>query len=169
MWMMDEKSFVGTHYRSDEFNSRAVQPLHHHPRPFDKWFSEKVQEAGALVICEMTVKALLRNDAGRVIGVEVEREDGKIYADAVILADGVNSLAPPRPACARTSRPERGPGGQGDDFPAARDGRGALQPPDRPAWSSKCSAASPKAWSVPASCTRTRIRWRSASAACWAT
>ena len=91
-WMVDKKSFVGANYRSDDFN---VEPYNRYTiirARFDKWFSEKVQQAGALVICEMTVKALLKNEQGRVIGVEVEREDGKIYADAVILADGVNSL-----------------------------------------------------------------------------
>lgn len=92
MWMMDEKSYLGTHYRSDDFNKEPYNRYTIVRARFDKWFSEQVQEAGALVICEMTVKALLRNDQGRVIGVEVEREDGKIYADAVILADGVNSL-----------------------------------------------------------------------------
>ncbi len=92
MWMMEEKSFVGGHYRSEEFNTEPYNRYTIIRARFDKWFSEQVQNAGALVICEMTVKALLRNESGRVIGVEVEREDGKIYADAVILADGVNSL-----------------------------------------------------------------------------
>ena len=92
LWMMDEKSFVGTHYRSDEFNAEPYNRYTIIRARFDKWFSEKVQQAGALVICEMTVKNLLKNKKGRVIGVEVERENGKIHADAVILADGVNSL-----------------------------------------------------------------------------
>jgi electron transfer flavoprotein-quinone oxidoreductase len=92
LWMMDTQSFIGTHYRSDDFNKEPFNRYTIIRARFDKWFSEKVQEAGALVICEMTVKALLRNDQGRVIGVEVEREDGKIHADVVILADGVNSL-----------------------------------------------------------------------------
>jgi len=92
LWMMDKQSFVGTHYRSDDFNAEPHNRYTIIRARFDKWFSEKVQAAGALVICEMTVTALLRNEQGRVIGVEVEREDGKIFADAVILADGVNSL-----------------------------------------------------------------------------
>ena len=92
LWMMDKHSFIGTHYRSDDFNKEPFNRYTIIRARFDKWFSEQVQNAGALVICEMTVKALLRNESGRVIGVEVEREDGKIYADAVILADGVNSL-----------------------------------------------------------------------------
>jgi len=50
-----------------------------------------VQEAGALVICETTVKELLRDKTGKVIGVETDRAEGKIYADVVVMADGVNS------------------------------------------------------------------------------
>ncbi len=92
MWVMDERSFVGGHYRSEDFNKEPYNCYTIIRARFDKWFSDQVQKAGALVICEMTVKALLRNEQGHVIGVEVEREDGKIYADAVILADGVNSL-----------------------------------------------------------------------------
>ena len=59
---------------------------------FDRWFSEQVKAAGALVICETTVTALLKNDAGRVIGVRTERAQGDILADCVILADGANAL-----------------------------------------------------------------------------
>lgn len=92
LWMMDKHSFLGTHYQSDDFNHKPHNRYTIIRARFDKWFSEQVQKAGALVICEMTVTTLLRNEQGRVIGVEVEREDGKIYADTVILADGVNSL-----------------------------------------------------------------------------
>ena len=92
MWMMEESSFFGAHYRSEEFNTTPGNRYTIIRARFDKWFSEQAQSAGALLICEMTVKSLLRNEQGRIIGVEVERADGKIYADAVILADGVNSL-----------------------------------------------------------------------------
>lgn len=91
MWVMDERSYVGSHFRSDDFNKPPYNRYTIIRAKFDKWFSDKVKEAGALVICETTVKTLLRDDAGKVIGVEVDRIDGKIYADLVILADGVNS------------------------------------------------------------------------------
>jgi electron transfer flavoprotein-quinone oxidoreductase len=42
-------------------------------------------------VCETTVTSLLRDDKNRVVGVQVDREGGTIYADVVILADGVNS------------------------------------------------------------------------------
>lgn len=91
MWVLDDESFVGTHYRSDEFNKPPYNRYTIIRAQFDKWFSQKVQEAGALLICETTVTELLM-DGKRVIGVRTDREGGEVYADIVILADGVNSL-----------------------------------------------------------------------------
>ncbi len=59
---------------------------------FDKWFSSKVREAGALLICETTVDSLLLYDLGRVVGVRCDRVGDDVFADVVVLADGVNSL-----------------------------------------------------------------------------
>ncbi len=92
MWVLDDDSFVGSHYRSEAFNQEPYNRYTIIRAQFDKWFSGKVQEAGALVVCETTVTSLLRDDKNRVVGVQVEREGGTIYADVVILADGVNSL-----------------------------------------------------------------------------
>lgn len=91
MWVLDDASFVGTHYRSDEFNKPPYNRYTIIRAQFDKWFSQKVQQTGALLICETTVSNLLM-DGARVIGVQTDREGGAIYADIVVLADGVNSL-----------------------------------------------------------------------------
>jgi electron transfer flavoprotein-quinone oxidoreductase len=91
MWVLDDESFIGTHYRSDAFNKEPYNRYTMIRSQFDKWFSERVQKAGALLICETTVKHLLL-DGKRVVGVMTDRDGGEIYADAVILADGVNSL-----------------------------------------------------------------------------
>lgn len=91
MWVLDDESFVGTHYRSDEFNKPPYNRYTIIRAQFDKWFSEKVQQAGALLICETTVSNLIM-DGARVIGVQTDREGGAVYADIVVLADGVNSL-----------------------------------------------------------------------------
>jgi electron transfer flavoprotein-quinone oxidoreductase len=91
MWVLDDDSFIGSHYRSDSFNQEPYNRYTMIRSQFDKWFSERVQKAGALLICETTVSSLLL-DGERVIGVLTDRQGGEIYADAVILADGVNSL-----------------------------------------------------------------------------
>jgi len=90
MWVMDDESFVGTHYRSDDYNKPPYNRYTIIRAQFDKWFSAKVREAGALLICETTVEHLLL-DGERVIGVHCDRMGGEVYADVVVLADGVNS------------------------------------------------------------------------------
>lgn len=91
MWVLDDDSYIGSHYRSDAFNKPPYNRYTMIRSQFDKWFSDRVKQAGALVICETTVNNLLL-DGQRVIGVNTDRQGGEIYADAVILADGVNSL-----------------------------------------------------------------------------
>lgn len=90
MWMLDDTSFVGTHYRSDDYNKPPYNRYTIIRAQFDKWFSSKVREAGALLICETTVEQLLL-DGQKVVGVRCDRLGGDVFADVVILADGVNS------------------------------------------------------------------------------
>ncbi|MEN9890752.1 MAG: hypothetical protein RLY78_1047 [Pseudomonadota bacterium] len=90
MWVLDDHSFIGTHYRSDDDDKPPYNRYTIIRAQFDKWFSSKVREAGALLICETTVEELLM-DGTRCIGVRCDRMGGEVYADVVILADGVNS------------------------------------------------------------------------------
>lgn len=90
VWVLDDNSFVGTHFRSDDYNKPPYNRYTIIRAQFDKWFSAKVREAGALVICETTVNHLIM-DGDQVVGVQCDREAGDVYADVVILADGVNS------------------------------------------------------------------------------
>ena len=90
VWVLDDNSFVGTHFRSDDYNKPPYNRYTIIRAQFDKWFSSKVREAGALVIVETTVNHLIM-DGDQVVGVQCDREAGDVYADVVILADGVNS------------------------------------------------------------------------------
>jgi electron transfer flavoprotein-quinone oxidoreductase len=58
---------------------------------FDPWYASKAEEAGAFFIPETVVDDLIR-DGDRVTGVRTRRSDGEVRADAVIVADGANSL-----------------------------------------------------------------------------
>lgn len=57
--------------------------------PFDQWLASKAEEAGAEIIPGILVDELIVED-GKVVGVHATGEE--LYADVVILADGVNSL-----------------------------------------------------------------------------
>jgi electron transfer flavoprotein-quinone oxidoreductase len=92
IWMMDDTSHVGMHYRSDSFNEERPNRYTILRAQFDKWFSRQVKAAGATVLCETTVTGLLRDRAGRVVGVSTDRKNGEVYANVVVLADGVNAL-----------------------------------------------------------------------------
>lgn len=92
MWTMNDTSHVGMHYRSEDFNEEKPNRYTIIRAQFDKWFSRKVREAGATLLCETTVTELLRDSAGRVIGVRTDRNGGKVFADIVVLAEGVNGL-----------------------------------------------------------------------------
>ena len=59
MWVLDDESYIGTTYRSAEFNQEPFNRYTIIRAQFDKWFSKKVQEAGALLVCETTVSNLL--------------------------------------------------------------------------------------------------------------
>lgn len=106
LWMLDDKSYMGTHYRSEAFNEEKPNRYTIIRAQFDKWFSKKVKEAGALLICETTVTDLLKDDKGAVIGVRTDRENGDIYADVVVLCDGVNSLLAQRAGFRSELKPE---------------------------------------------------------------
>jgi len=56
---------------------------------FDRWLASKAEEAGAEIIPGILVDELIVED-GKVIGISATGEE--LYADVVILADGVNSL-----------------------------------------------------------------------------
>ncbi len=91
-WMMDDRAHVGLHYRSDDFNEERPNRYTIIRAQFDKWFSSKVREAGATVLCETTVTGLVKDIRGRVIGVRTDRHGGEVHAGVVVLAEGVNGL-----------------------------------------------------------------------------
>jgi electron transfer flavoprotein-quinone oxidoreductase len=109
-WTMDDRSYVGMHYRSDDFNEEKPNRYTIIRAQFDKWFSRKVREAGAVVLCETTVTELLRDTSGKVIGVKTDRYGGAhgsaVFADVVVLAEGVNGLVGQRSGLRSELKPE---------------------------------------------------------------
>jgi electron transfer flavoprotein-quinone oxidoreductase len=90
-WMMDTESVVQFGYKGLEW---GVEPYNNFTvlrAQFDQWFAKKAVEAGALLINETVVTECIVEN-GKVIGIRTDRPDGEVYADVVVLADGVNSL-----------------------------------------------------------------------------
>ncbi len=90
-WLLGENSAVKTGYRGMEWETPPYNNYTVFRGKFDQWFATKCIEAGALIICETVVQECITKN-NKVIGVKTDRPDGDIYADVVVLADGVNSL-----------------------------------------------------------------------------
>lgn len=58
---------------------------------FDQWYAKKAEEAGAEVFCGVTVRDVVKNESGAIVGIKTS--DGDVLnAKVVIACDGVNSL-----------------------------------------------------------------------------
>ena len=90
-WMLGENSVMKTGYRGNEWAETPHNNFTVFRSKFDRWFAEKCTQAGALIICETTVTECIVEN-GQVVGIRTDRPEGDIYADVVVLADGVNSL-----------------------------------------------------------------------------
>ncbi len=58
---------------------------------FDRWYASKAEEEGAFIINETVVDDVIWRN-GRVVGVKVRREEGEVYGDVVVIAEGANSF-----------------------------------------------------------------------------
>jgi electron transfer flavoprotein-quinone oxidoreductase len=105
-WMMTDRSHTGMQYRSDDFNEEKPNRYTIIRSQFDRWFSREVQSKGAIVISETTVTELVSDAYGRVIGVRTDRRGGTIFADVVVIAEGVNGLLGARAGLRSSPKPE---------------------------------------------------------------
>ncbi|WP_024512495.1 FAD-dependent oxidoreductase [Bradyrhizobium sp. ARR65] len=106
-WLMDDRSHVGLHYRSEDFNEERPNRYTIIRAQFDKWLSSKVREAGVTVLFETTATELARDSYGRVVGVHTDRLDGEIRADVVVLAEGVNGVLGTRAGLRERPKPDK--------------------------------------------------------------
>lgn len=90
-WMLAEESVVKFGYKGLEWGKEPYNNFTVLRAKFDQWFAKKAVEEGVLLINETVVTECLVEN-GKVVGVKTDRPDGEVYADVVVLADGVNSL-----------------------------------------------------------------------------
>ncbi len=91
LWLVDKESVVTLGYRSKGFGKEPYNNFTVFRARFDRWFAKQVVAAGALLITETVVEDLLY-DGSRVVGVKTGRDQGEVYGNVVIIAEGVNSL-----------------------------------------------------------------------------
>lgn len=91
MWLLTEDALVQGGFRSLKYGEEPYNAFSVLRVKFDKWFADQAIAAGAVLVTNTVVEDVIRED-GRVVGVRTGREDGDVYANVVIAADGVNSL-----------------------------------------------------------------------------
>lgn len=91
LWIMGKESVVKTGYKGMEWSKAPYNNFTVFRGKFDQWFAKKCVEVGALIINETVVKECIMEN-NKVVGVRTDRPNGEIFADVVVLADGVNSL-----------------------------------------------------------------------------
>jgi electron transfer flavoprotein-quinone oxidoreductase len=91
IWALTENSVVTAGYKGLEWAEEPYNNFTVFRAKFDQWYANKAVEAGALLINETVVTECIVEN-GKVVGVRTDRPDGDLYADVVVLADGVNSL-----------------------------------------------------------------------------
>lgn len=91
IWLMSEDSAVTVMYRGGRWAREPYNAFTVLRAKFDPWFAQQAEKAGATIVCETTVTDLIWHH-GRCVGVRTSRPDGDLYADAVVLAEGVNNL-----------------------------------------------------------------------------
>jgi electron transfer flavoprotein-quinone oxidoreductase len=106
-WMMGDRSHTALQYRSDDFNEEKPNRYTIIRSQFDRWFSSEAQAKGAIVIKETTVTELISDAYGKVIGVTTDRRGGTIFADVVVIAEGVNGLLGTRAGLRETPKAEQ--------------------------------------------------------------
>ena len=84
-------SYVTVGYKSLKFlegvpNCYTIIRVH-----FDQWYAKKAEEAGAEVFCGVMVRDVVKDAAGRIVGIKTSDGD-ELTANVVIACDGVNSI-----------------------------------------------------------------------------
>ena len=87
--LMTEKGAVNIEYASGKEDDAASASYTVLRGKFDKWFADKAEEVGVMMVPGIRVDEVLVED-GKVVGIDAGGE--AMYADVVVLADGVNSL-----------------------------------------------------------------------------
>lgn len=91
LWLLGKESVVMGGFRSEELARPPYNAFTVLRAQLDPWFAQQAEEAGAYVIPETQVTDLIFDD-GKVVGVRTGRE-GDLYADVVIMAEGINAFA----------------------------------------------------------------------------
>lgn len=90
-WLLGKEDVTTIGYRDSRWAEAPYNNFTVFRGKFDSWFAKQCSDIGVLIVNEtLATECIL--DGNRVVGVRTNRPEGDLYADVVVLADGVNSL-----------------------------------------------------------------------------
>lgn len=92
LWMLGQESVVTAGVRSQSWAGPPYNAFTAMRAKLDPWFAKKAEDAGAYLIPETQVTECIFQK-GKVVGVRTGREEGDLFADVVLMAEGVNCFA----------------------------------------------------------------------------
>ncbi|HZT97968.1 MAG TPA: FAD-dependent oxidoreductase [Chloroflexota bacterium] len=95
LWMLGKDSVVQAGFKTEQFAKPPYNAFTGLRGKIDQYFAGKAEEAGAMLVPETQVTDLIF-DHGRVVGVSTGREEGELFADVVLMAEGINCWATTR-------------------------------------------------------------------------
>ena len=90
--VLSDDSEVGLGLRFERFNKPPYNNTFSVLRgKFDAWYAGKAEEAGVMILNEAVVDKVIV-EGKKAVGVKTRLEDGDLFADVVVVAEGVTSL-----------------------------------------------------------------------------
>ena len=90
--MMTGTQSLSVDFRTDAWGSAPYNGMTTLRSHFDAWLAGKATGAGARLVASTVATGLVRDGAGRVVGVRTDRDGAELHAPVVIACDGVNSF-----------------------------------------------------------------------------
>jgi electron transfer flavoprotein-quinone oxidoreductase len=107
VWYLSKHGGYSISYRDQTFEEeRKYNAFTVLRAKFDRWYADQARARGALVLSGTVVTDFLRDGDHRVTGVRVDREDGELRANVVLLADGINSALAAKTGFRPDAKPE---------------------------------------------------------------
>jgi electron transfer flavoprotein-quinone oxidoreductase len=92
LWILGKDSLIQTGFKTERWSRPPYNAFTAIRGKLDQYFAKKAEDAGAYIINETQVTDVIFK-SGRVVGVKTGREEGDLYADVVLMAEGINCFA----------------------------------------------------------------------------
>jgi len=90
--MMTGTQSLSIDYRTEAWGRPPFNGMTVLRSQFDSWLAAKATESGARLLTSTVATGLVRDGAGRVVGVSTDRDGAVLHAKVVVACDGVNSF-----------------------------------------------------------------------------